>query len=162
MSGRIDIVHPPRLQRLKAAWRKDVALAGGQDDAGEIVGRCQQRVSFWGLPNSDAFPPIDAVADVTEVIAGLPGGPNVIRTLCQLAGGVYVPLPAAGDDVAEGVHARLAESLREHSDAARAIVTGFADGRMGPDEIKTAIGEAREAAEAAVRLTAALESLREG
>lgn len=160
MSERNDMVHPPRLQKLKAAFRADVHLAGGQLEAGRLTERSQQRISKWGGPNTNVFAPIDAVAEVTDVIRGLPGAPNTVRALCSLAGGVFVPLPEAAPG-SGNVHAALASAHKENSDAVEAVISGFADGQLCAADLDHAIEQTIEAIEAAVRMKAVLERLRE-
>lgn len=150
MSARRDMVHPPALQAIKAAFRAAVRAAGGTDAVAAQFGRRQQAVSDYGLPNTDVFPPLDLVAQVEDITHGLPGHPHVTRALALHTGHVVVRLPdvGCGADVATW-HGGMGALAKEAGDVTAKICTALADdGDVSGDEADALLTEIDQAAEA--------------
>ena len=149
MSARRDVVHPPQMQAIKAAFRAAVRAAGGTDTVAAQFGRRQQAVSDYGLPNTDVFPPLDLVALVEDITHGLPGHPHVTRALALHTGHVVVRLPdvGAGGDVA-GWHGGMGALAKEAGEVTARICVALADGAVDPDEADALLTEIEQAAEA--------------
>lgn len=78
---------------LKAAFRRALKLAGGQESAAAITRGAHQSLNRYGNPSvPEQQAPIDVVADLERDI----GDPIVTRALADLAGFVLFPKPPAG------------------------------------------------------------------
>ncbi|MBY8826092.1 hypothetical protein [Sphingomonas colocasiae] len=151
----------PEQIKLKDVTHDMIKGCGGLEAAASLcrVGK-SVLAEYASEDHPDRFVPIDVVADLEPKAKNRPGWPHVTRRLCEVMGGVFVPLPRAGTLPAD-VHAALAVSLKEHSDGASTIVAGFADGKFDRGELEHAIKEVTEGIEAAVRLKAVLERMLE-
>ena len=93
---------PERLV-LKRATDAMLSGVGGQTKAAPHTRVGQSTLSSYASRHhSDAFVPIDVVADLEPLAQEREGWPHVTQALCQLMGGVFVPLPevpAEGGDV---------------------------------------------------------------
>lgn len=128
-------------QRLKKAVRDLQRAVGGVEAAAEITGKGKSQHGNYQSPNMPDFATIDAVAAMEAVSHGTPAHPAVTRLLCQMAGGVFVPLPQMpeGADAPALMLARLAAEL---GDVSRKITEGLADnGVLDPHEAEAALIE---------------------
>lgn len=157
MSGeRYDIKLSPRDRRIKAAFRDLVSACGGQEEAGGIAERGQQRISLYGHPNSDVFAPLDVVARLEAAARGAPGHPHVTRVLARDAGCELVLLPdAAQPGVAWSQH--IAALAKEGGELMSAVCAALADDNdVSSAEARRALRDADELVAVAVSLRAAL------
>ncbi|WP_297842850.1 phage regulatory CII family protein [uncultured Roseibium sp.] len=117
---------------LKAAARRLVRSGGGQTEAALATRVGQQHLSRYGSPNHpNEHMPIDVLMDLTIDTDDA----DVIRTLCRLANGVFVPLPRTSDAVTNWP-AAVGKAVKRGADAAEAICTALNDdGQITPEEI---------------------------
>ncbi len=155
MSARNDVTLSAQMQRAKAAYRASVAACGGGDGTAATIGKSQQRVSLYGLPNSDAFPTLDAIVLQEAVSHGTPGHPHVTRFLAREAGYELFKLPGAE---AEGTiwSRHCAEIAKEANEVVAGLCTDLADGEVSPREAKKRLPDVDEAIDALVRLRTSL------
>lgn len=160
MSARTDVVNTHQMQRAKAAYRASVAACGGQDGTAAATGKAQQRVSLYGHPNSDAFPPLDVIVAQEAVSHGTPGHPHVTRFLAREAGFELFKLPSL--DGARDARRKTrwgticAVITREHSDLMASVCAALDDGTINPREAKACLAELDEDLLACMQLRAAL------
>jgi hypothetical protein len=139
--------------RLKAAVRKLVKTAGGQESAATITRASHASLSRYGMPDDPNFMPIDIVADLEADV----GAPEVTRMLADLAGYLLVAKPpVAGGDPAWV--ARLSALAKESGEAISAIGQALEDGAVTPEEIRdlSLRKELRDAMEALASIDHAL------
>lgn len=75
---------------LKSAFRRLVRSGGGQLEAAQATRVGQQALSRYGSPNHPGeHVPVDVLMDLTIDTDDA----DVIRAMCRLANGVFVPLP---------------------------------------------------------------------
>lgn len=153
--------HTPEKLAGKNAFAETCKGAGGFEAAALFCRVGKSVLGEQASPDSDRFPAIDVVADLEKLSRARPGWPHVTRWLCGEMGGVFVQLPSLSSAMPAAVHAALAVSLKEHGEAAAAVINGFADGVMKRDELERAIIEVREGIEAGVQLKAVLEQMLE-
>lgn len=155
MSARNDVTLPAQLQRLKAAYRASVAACGGGDGTAATIGKSQQRVSLYGLPNSDAFPTLDAIVLQEAVSHGTPGHPHVTRFLAREAGFELFKLP---EPKAAAVRwgSLCARLTKEHSDVVGHLCGALDDGTISRADAKAGLKELDEDLEVRMQLRAAL------
>lgn len=126
--------HSIRNQRIKAATRELQRAVGGVEAAAEITGKSKSQHGNYQNPNMPDFATVEAIADMEAVARGTPKFPQVTGLLCQLAGGVFVPLPEMPetDEAPALLVMRLASELGSVS---ASITDGLADnGRIDPHE----------------------------
>jgi hypothetical protein len=133
MTAARDIMLPADKQSLKVAFAASVRSAGGVEAAAGFVRIGKSQLSDCGRTNTDAFAPIDVVADLQDITAGLPGAPHVLNALAARAGFALVALPGCeptGSDWLSGM-AIIAARVGLMMD-----VTGkaIADGKVDVDE----------------------------
>lgn len=127
---------------LKAAVRAQVLASGGQSSAADITRVSQQTLSRYGSINHpDEHAPIDVLLDLILDT----GDAVVLRRLCQLAGGAFVPLsefgieagPRAGSNAPPDFWTKaLLEAVGRGGEAAAKLSTALADdGDISADEI---------------------------
>lgn len=118
--------------RLKSAVRRLLRGCGGQEEAAEVTRVGQQTLSRYGsLTHENDHMPVDVLMDLT--IDG--DDPVVIRSLCSLANGVFVPLPRAGASVTNWP-AAVGAAVKRGADAAEAICNALNDdGQISREEI---------------------------
>lgn len=155
MSARTDVQLSPLLQRAKAAYRASVSACGGQDGSAATTGKAQQRISLYGHPNSDAFPPLDVIIAQEAVSHGTPGHPHVTRFMAREAGFALfkLPDPKAGPVRWGQLCARL---TKEHSDVVTHLCGALDDGTISKAEAKAGLKELDEDLEVRMQLRAAL------
>ena len=154
---------PADKQALKRATRSLVQAVGGNEAA---IGFCRmkrhQSLSEYASVAGDhagAWMPLDVVADLEGVTAGVAGAPHVTRELARQAGFVLVPLPTAHGAGSEDFSLHLANIIRESADVTTKLSKHLAD---PAGFLPAAIGGLRreicEALQALVELDAALEA----
>ncbi|WP_150526797.1 hypothetical protein [Roseibium sediminis] len=117
---------------LKAAFRKLVRKIGGQEAAAGATRVGQQAISRYGSASSEAdHAPIDVVLDLCLDAED----DSFVRTLCQMVGGVFVPLPDAG--ALDGDRAAaFGKALRATGEASAAIADVCALGAGSSSDIQ--------------------------
>ena len=120
---------------LKSAVRRLLRGIGGQEEAAGATRVSQQTLSKYASPSSahdrDHIP-IDVLMDLT--IDG--DDPTVVRTLCRLANGVFVPLPRSREAITNWPSA-VGVAVKRGAEAAEAICTALSDdGQITPQEIE--------------------------
>lgn len=154
--------HPVRHQRLKAATRELQRAVGGLEAAAEITGKGKsQHGNYQNLSMPD-FATIEAIADMEAVAHGTPGFPQVTSLLCQMAGGVFVPLPEMPDtDEAPAMFVmRLASELGAVSGS---ITDGLADnGKIDPHEAEASLRKLATFERITAQLRSVLQSIADG
>ncbi|MFC6656543.1 phage regulatory CII family protein [Roseibium salinum] len=118
---------------MKAAFRRLLRDAGGQSEAAAATRVGQQALSRYGSPHHETdHVPADVLMDLTMDA----DNPEVIRTLCRLAGGVFVPLPATRRNDACWPQ-ELGAMVRSGAEAAESICKALSDdGRISLEEIQ--------------------------
>ncbi|MBN8180999.1 phage regulatory CII family protein [Roseibium aggregatum] len=118
---------------IKAAFRRLLRDAGGQSEAADSTRVGQQALSRYGSPHHETdHVPVDVLMDLTMDA----DNPEVVRTLCRLAGGVFVPLQAARPDDACWPQ-QLGALVRSGAEAAESICKALSDdGRVSLEEIQ--------------------------
>lgn len=158
MSTDHEVQHPPRLQAGKDAFRQLLDAVGGGLPGEKYTGKSQPRLSAYGLPNTDAFAPIDVVLKLEAVTHGSAGHPQVTRWLAREAGFALVRLPAP-DAPATVWSQHGAQLLKEVGDIASALGSALAaDNDLSPREAKRMMPEADDLVDAAVAFRAALKA----
>jgi len=141
--------------RLKDRTRALQEAVGGVARAAEITGKSKsQHGRFQSASDADFATLADIVA-LEAVAPRSPRWPPVTRLLCELAGGVFLPLPdveAHDGPVAMGIVALA----KEFGELAGAIQEGLADGELQPEELLRA---RREGSELQVQLAAFLRQI---
>jgi hypothetical protein len=158
MATERDIVQPPALQAGKAATKALIRAAGGQEAAEPLTGRSQSRLSAYGLPSTDAFIPVDAVAALEAVTHGHVGHPHVTRWLAREAGYGLVRLPRPGAEPTKW--GRLIAGLgREAGELINGVCTDIDDDNdVSREEARKRLGDAADLVRIAVELEAALKA----
>jgi hypothetical protein len=127
-----------RQQRLKAASSDLVGAAHGIEAAADLLGKGKSTIGrYVNINDEDYWMPVDAVAALERVTHGTPGHPQVTAELCRLAGGVFVPLPAAAGGDGE-LRAGVMHLSSELGDVAREIDGALRDNKVCVSE-ETAI-----------------------
>ncbi len=118
---------------IKAAFRRLLRDAGGQSEAAGATRVGQQALSRYGSPHHGTdHVPADVLMDLTMDA----DNSEVVRTLCRLAGGVFVPVPSARRD-ASCWPRQLGEMVRSGAEAAESICKALSDdGRISLEEIQ--------------------------
>lgn len=136
---------------IKAALRRLLRAVGGQAEAAECTRVGQPAVSRYASVNHpDEHVPVDVLMDLTLDA----DDPEVIRKLCGLANGVFVPLPRSQNGITNWP-AAVGTAVKRGADAAEAICTALNDdGQISVEEIEDLqIGEKlQQAVEALVVL----------
>jgi hypothetical protein len=161
VSARTDVTNPPVLQRGKAAYRASVAACGGQDGVAITTGKSQQRISLYGHPNSDVFPPLDVILAQEAVSHGTPGHPHVTRFFAREAGYELFKMPEPGEGPIRW-GAICATLTKEHSDVVTHVCGALDDGTLTKAEAQKCLSELNEDLVARMRLRAALLAVLEG
>lgn len=123
-----------RGRRLKEATRVLHRSVGGVVDAGIVTGKCKSQHGHFQSQDAPDFATIDDVARLEAVAARGADWPPVTRLLCELAGGVFLPMPdveAHEVPIALGVIA----VAKEFGEVAEAVQDALADGRLEPHEL---------------------------
>ena len=155
MSACNTVQLPPDLQRAKAAFKRAVAAAGGQIDAGKAAGRNQSQISHYTNENTDAFAPLDVVLAIENVTRGTPGHPHVTRFLALEAGFGLFKLP--GEAGAGTIWAQHGAAIaKEANEVVSKLCLDLADGDVDPREAKRLLPDVDEAIEALVALRESL------
>lgn len=151
-----------RNQRLKTATRELQRAVGGIEASAEITGKGKsQHGNYQNLSMPD-FATIEAIADMEAVARGTPNYPQVTRLLCQLAGGVFVPLPEMPetDEAPALLILRLASEL---GGVSASITDGLADnGKIDPHEATASLAKLAVFESTAAQLRLLLQSLEAG
>lgn len=121
-------------RRLSRATKALVKAVGGQEEASEIAGVRQQKVSEWGLPNVECFIDIRSVAALEEDARGSDGWPQVTRALARRHGFELLPTPAATEIA--GWHKSAADLSREAGDLVSRVIEALDGGAVTQDEIR--------------------------
>ncbi|MEJ8474479.1 hypothetical protein [Roseibium algae] len=140
---------------LKRAVRQLLRASGGQASAAEVTRVGQPALSRYGSRHHEDQMPVDVLADLTIDA----DDPVVVRELCRLANGAFVPMRRKGghgDLCVRGVWgAEIAAAVREGGEATAKLCTALADnGKVDPHEIRDMdlIRELHESIEAQVVL----------
>lgn len=123
-----------RQLRLKDRTRTLQKTIGGAVDCGQVTGKGKTQHGRYQSPSDPDFATIDDVARMEAVAPRDAAWPPVTRLLCELAGGVFLPLPDAEahpGPVAEG----LVQLVKEFGELCAAAGQGLADGTLDPDEL---------------------------
>jgi hypothetical protein len=117
---------------LKSAFRRLVRSGGGQLEAAQATRVGQQALSRYGSPNHPGeHVPVDILMDLTIDTDDA----DVIRAMCRLANGVFVPLPKTQGAITNWP-AAVGTAVKRGADAAEAICTALNDdGQITPEEI---------------------------
>lgn len=127
---------------LKTALRAQVRACGGQEAAADVTRVGQQTLSrYCAASHPNEHVPVDILLDLVLDT----GDPAVLRRLCQLAGGAFVPLsefgtetgPRAGSNATPGFWTKaLLEAVGRGGEAAAKLSTALADdGEISVHEI---------------------------
>jgi len=116
---------------LKAAVRRLVRHAGGQESAAAITRVDHQRISKYGNAAQPMHAPIDVIADLERDV----GHPFVTEALAHLQGHVLVKRPSGEVDT-EAVTRMLADIGRESGDSIRVLAEAIADHVVTPEEAR--------------------------
>lgn len=133
MSDDRYITLPVEDQEIKTACGKLVTAYGGQEAAGERIGRPQQHVSACCHKRRDKWFRIDEIATLESETQGHPGHPHVTALLARRGGFELVPTPiiaATGRDLL----ILFAKQSRKTSDMAETIIAAHDDDRITYDE----------------------------
>ncbi|OHC96406.1 MAG: hypothetical protein A2792_00220 [Sphingomonadales bacterium RIFCSPHIGHO2_01_FULL_65_20] len=133
MSDDRYITLPVEDQEIKTACGKLVRAYGGQEAAGERIGRPQQHVSDCCNKRRGKWLRIDEVATLESETLGHQGHPHVTALLARRAGFELVPTPtitATGRDLL----ILFAKQSRKTSDMAETIIEAHDDERIDYDE----------------------------
>lgn len=123
-----------RGRRLKEASHVLHRAVGGIEDAAKITGKSKSQHSNFHNQRAPDFATIDDIAKMEAVAARTPSWPPVTRMLCELAGGVFLPLP--DEEAHEGPIALGVITLaKEFGDMAEAVSDGLADGVLEAREL---------------------------
>ncbi|TXC73940.1 hypothetical protein FSZ31_04255 [Sphingorhabdus soli] len=141
--------------RLCAATREMQRGVGGIEAAAEITGKSKSQHGRFQSPHDSDLPTVGDIAMIEDISRGDPAHPAVTRLLCQLAGGVFVPLPAHDGDL-PGLADSVVSLSCELGDVANAIRAGLAD-----DQVLSAVeaGKVRRELDDLMRCCAALGQL---
>lgn len=118
---------------IKAAFRRLLRHAGGQSEAAGATRVGQQALSRYGSPcHENDHVPADVLMDLTMDADNA----EVVRTLCRMAGGVFVPLSPSRRDAACWPM-QLGAMVRSGAEAAESICKALSDdGRISLEEIQ--------------------------
>ncbi|MCB9993095.1 MAG: hypothetical protein H6873_05510 [Hyphomicrobiaceae bacterium] len=146
------MLSPADLLRLKAAVRRDVERAGGQEAAALIPGiRVSRHQSYSEFGNPDLLEKWPGI-DLVVALARDGGKSRTIEEMCAQAGGLFVPLPRGSG--LSGIEISAGASAKEFGDVMITVGASIRDGRITPDEAERIGKEINEA-------LAALAGLRE-
>ena len=123
-----------RALRLKDASRTLHKAVGGVEEAGAITGKGKSQHARCHSPTEPDFLTVHDAARLEAVAPRDGAWPPVTRLLCEMAGGVFLPLPDAevhDGPVAQGV-VRL---VKEFGELCAATGEGLADGTLLPEEL---------------------------
>lgn len=154
--------HSIRNQRLKEATRELQRAVGGVEAAAEITGKGKSQHGNYQNKSMPDFATIEAIADMEAVARGTPKFPQVTNLLCQLAGGVFVPLPEMPEtDEAPGLLVmRMASEL---GGVSTTITDGLADnGKIDPHEAYAPLRKLAELERITAQLRMLLQSIADG
>ncbi|MBO6759151.1 MAG: hypothetical protein JJ902_22695 [Roseibium sp.] len=117
---------------LKAAVRALTRACGGQDRAAMATRVGQSTLSRYGsIAHPHEHVPLDVLMDLTIDA----DDPDVVRTLCRMANGVFVPLPKPSV-VPTTWTAALGAAVKSGGEAADTICRALNDdGQITPEEI---------------------------
>ena len=145
MSGAVRPLTPVERQ-LKVHTDHSIRKAGGLD-AFEVLTRVGRKTlhDYGNTGNGkhrDTFMPVDVLADLIADMRGRGEVPSLLTYLCDLAGGVFVPLPDGGAGAGEmdlsGWSKLIGGVAAEDGAAVSALLEALADdGRVSADEIHT-------------------------
>lgn len=136
--GTDDTLPDDRKAKIKAATRKLVTQAGGQESAAQVCRVNAASLSFYGLPHRDQFIPADAIADLERDV----GLPLVTRVLAELAGYDLVPRHGEAHSPADPMH--LAVRLDADASAfGTAVADMEEDGRRDAHELDLCLEKAQ-------------------
>lgn len=123
-----------RGRRLKEATHVLHRSVGGALDARAITGKSKSQHYNFESQNAPDFATIDDIAKMEAVAARTASWPPVTKMLCELAGGVFLPMP--DEEAHEGPIALGVITLaKEFGDMAEAVSDGLADGELEPHEL---------------------------
>jgi hypothetical protein len=127
-----------RKAKIKAATRKLVTQAGGQESAAQVCRVSGPSLAYYGLPHRDQYIPADAIADLERDV----GVPLVTRILAELAGYDLVPRDGAGLSNQDPMH--LAVRLDADASAfGTAVADMEEDGRRDAHELDLCLEKAQ-------------------
>ncbi|MDR7102968.1 phage regulatory CII family protein [Croceicoccus sp. BE223] len=132
-----------RQLRLKDSTRKVQESLGGTIEAGKITGKSKTQHGRFQSPHDPDFANICDVLEMEAVAPRDAQWPPVTRLLCQMAGGVFLPLPDT-ETCETGLALELCTLAKEFGDLAGAVHDGMADGTFQPDEAYRALREGQE------------------
>ncbi|MBO6758299.1 MAG: hypothetical protein JJ902_18330 [Roseibium sp.] len=117
---------------LKAAVRALIRACGNQEQAAMATRVGQSTLSRYGsIAHANEHIPLDVLMDLTMDA----DDPNVVRLMCRLASGVYVPLPKPSL-VPRNWTAALGAAVKSGGEAADTICRALNDdGQITPEEI---------------------------
>lgn len=148
-----------RDQRLKAATRELHVALGGVEGAASVTGKSK---THHGRFHSRDYPDFATIRDIALMEAAAPDSmahPQVTRLLCELAGGVYIPLPQMpeSDEAPALMIARLAGSI---GDVSMSIAEGLSDdGKLDGDEAAAALRKLTQVERTTAQLRALLQAI---
>ena len=131
---------------LKAAFRRLLKAAGGQEAAEMVTRGRHQTLNRYGNPSpdqADCHAPIDVIADLEREISA----PIVTKHLAEMQGYMLVKKTAVAADANLLTH--LSTLASESGQTIQAIAEGIADQDLTEAELTRIITEARELAQAA-------------
>lgn len=148
-----------RDQRLKDATRELQGAVHGVESAASITGKGKTQHGNYQNRNMPDFATIRDIALMEAVAHGSAGHPQVTRLLCELAGGVFVPLPQMpeGD---EAVAVMIAQMAAELGDVSRSIADALCnDGNIDRPEAEGALRELADVERKTAQLRLLLQSI---
>lgn len=138
---------------LKAAFRRLLKAAGGQEAAEMVTRGRHQTLNRYGNPKEeDCFAPIDVIADLEREI----DEPVVTQHLAEMNGYMLVKKSAVSADANLLTH--VSALAGESGQAVQAAIEALSDGRDTEEELLRIIKEGKEAVHAGTCLIHAAEA----
>lgn len=123
-----------RQLRLKDRTRALQAAIGGLEACAGVTGKGKSQHGRCQSATDPDFATIDDVARMEAVAPRDAAFPPVTRLLCEMAGGVFLPLPDVEAHPGP-VGAGLVALVKEFGELCAAAGQGLADGSLDPDEL---------------------------
>ena len=155
MSGARDLALSPEQRRLKRASKDLIKAVGGTNDAAEIAGARQQRMSDVGLPNTPDFLRLDEVLALEEEALGSADWPQVTRALARHHRCILVRVPE--QPAARDWHLEVGRLSKNAACVVQSICEALTDGKVDAKEV--AQGGLREQIAEAQQVLAGLDAL---
>lgn len=117
---------------LKAAFRRLLRTCGGQESAAEATRVGQPALSRYGSASHEIdHAPVDVVMDLTIDA----DNPVVLKEMCRIAHGVFMPLPEARVETATLEELKIAQALFRISEVQMALTRALAQGTAPTDAV---------------------------